>query len=66
MDPVPPVWTTPLSEAAYVSEPMAATETNADASSTRVAIDILVRIEIVSRSLTIDLGIIGNSNKYLV
>jgi hypothetical protein len=42
---------------------MAATETNADATSTRVAIDIIVRIEIVSRSLTIGLGIIGNSNK---
>ena len=33
------------------------------ATSTRVAINIIVRVEIVSRSLTIGLGIIGNSNK---
>jgi hypothetical protein len=61
---VPPVWTTPLSEEALADEttPVAATIAAA-AISPRAVMNMNVLIETVPLSFTIDLGIIGNSNK---
>jgi hypothetical protein len=61
---VPPVWTTPLSEAALADEiARAAIKIDAAANSTRAVMNMNILIEIVPLSLTIDVAIIGNSNK---
>jgi hypothetical protein len=62
---VPPVWTTPLSEAAFADETTSVAATIAAAAiSTRTIMNMNVLIETVTLSFTTDTETIGNSNRY--
>src|SRR6266566_4536279 len=63
---VPPVWTTPFSEAGLADEiARVAIKIDAAAISTRAVMNMNVLIETVPLLLTIDLATIGNSNKLI-
>src|SRR6266567_5611825 len=63
---VPPVWTTPLSEAGLADEiARVAIKIDAAAITTRAVMNMNVLIETVPLSLTIDSGIISISNKVI-